>query len=145
MNKRISKDQYYLRIAEMIAIRSTCIRHKYGAVIVNDDIIVSTGYNGAPRGEDNCCDQGECYMEKHSCPIGQAAAEHGDQWGSCVAVHAEQNAIIAAPRKDLMGATLYLACLSDKPNISPCNICDRMIKNAGIARIRTKGGTTHET
>jgi len=145
MSKRISKDDYYLRIAEAIAIRSTCVRHKYGAVIVNDDIIVSTGYNGAPRGEPNCIDGDECYMDRHTSPVGQEAAEHGDQWGLCVAVHAEQNAMLAASRKDLKGSTLYLACLSDKENIGPCNICDRMIKNAGIARVRTKGGMTYET
>jgi dCMP deaminase len=137
---RIGKDDYYLKIAETIAIRSTCIRHKYGAVIVNDDVIVATGYNGAPRGEANCCDAGECYRDKHKSPVGTGAAEHGNQYGTCVAVHAEQNAIIAAGRKELLGATLYLACLSDKANTGPCNVCDRMIKNAGIVKVVTEGG-----
>jgi len=145
MSKRISKDDYYLRIAEMIAIRSTCVKHKYGAVIVNDDVIVSTGYNGAPRGEENCIDRDKCYIESHCAPVDRNAAEHGDQYGLCVAVHAEQNAMLAASRKDLKGSTLYLACLSEKENIGPCNICDRMIKNAGISRVRTKGGVTRET
>jgi dCMP deaminase len=136
---RIGKDEYYLQIAETIAIRSTCLRHKYGAVIVNDDVIVATGYNGAPRGEANCCDTGECYRSKHAAPFDERAAAHGGQYGTCVAVHAEMNAIIAASRKELLGATLYLACLSDKENAGPCNICDRMIRNAGIVKVVTKG------
>ena len=138
---RIGKDEYYLKIAETIAIRSTCLRRRYGAVIVKDDVIVATGYNGAPRGEANCCDLGECYKEKHSMPVDNRAAKHGDQYGTCVAVHAEQNAIIAAPHSALMGATLYLACLSDDKDPAPCNICDRMIKNAGIEKVITKGGS----
>lgn len=135
---RIGKDEYYLKIAETIAIRSTCIRHKYGALIVNDDVIVAAGYNGSPRGETNCCDTGKCYKEEHREPVDTKAAEHGGQYGSCVAVHAEQNAIISASRKELYGATLYLACLSEKINTGPCNCCDRMIKNAGITRVITK-------
>ncbi len=139
---RISKTEYYLKIAEAVAIRSTCLKHKYGAVIVNNDVIVATGYNGAPRGELNCCNVGECYRDKHSSPVDPKAAEHGEQYGLCVAVHAEQNAIIAASIKELQGSTLYLACLSDKQNIGPCNICDRMIRNAGIARVVTKEALT---
>ena len=137
---RISKKEYYLKIAETIAIRSTCLKHKYGAIIVNNDVIVAAGYNGSPRGELNCCDTGACYCENHSQPLDENAAAHGSQYGLCVAVHAEQNAIIAASHKDLRGAALYLACLSDKPNTSPCNVCDRMIKNAGIAEVITNGG-----
>ena len=136
---RITKDEYYLKIAEVIAIRSTCLKHKYGAVIVNDDVIVATGYNGSPRGEVNCCDTNKCYRENHIIPIDIKAAEHGEQYGSCVAVHAEQNAIISASHKELRGATLYLVCLSEKLNTGPCNFCDRMIKNAGIVRVVTKG------
>lgn len=136
---RIGKDEYYLKIAETIAIRSTCLRRKYGAVIVNNDEIVAAGYNGSPRGEPNCCDTGECYRDKHAKPIGERAAVHGEQYGTCVAVHAEQNAIISAARKELQGATLYLACLSDEVDPAPCNFCDRMIKNAGIKKVVTKG------
>ena len=139
---RISKKDYYLKIAETIAIRSTCLKHKYGAIIVNNDIIVAAGYNGSPRGELNCCDTGECYCETHKEPLDENAAVHGSQYGLCVAVHAEQNAIIAASHKELSCATLYLACLSDKPNTGPCNVCDRMIKNAGIAEVITNGGGT---
>jgi dCMP deaminase len=135
---RLSKAEYYLKIAETVAIRSTCLKHKYGALIVNNDVIVATGYNGAPRGELNCCDTGVCYRENHTAPIDEKAAVHGDQYGLCVAVHAEQNAIIFASYKELHGAVLYLACLSDKVNIRPCNICDRMIKNAGVIQVVTK-------
>lgn len=138
--KRISKDSYYLKIAEVVAARSTCLRRQYGAVIVSGDEIIATGYNGAPRGEANCCDVGECYCQKHSTPIDEHAAQHGDQYGTCVAVHAEQNAIISASRREMQGATLYLACLDSSIDPAPCNICDRMIKNAGIARVITKAG-----
>lgn len=135
---RIDKDTYYLKIAETVARRSTCLHRQYGAVIVNNDEIISTGYNGAPRGEANCCEAG-CYKDRCKVPITESAAKHGDQYGSCVAVHAEMNAIISAARKEMQGGTLYLACLDDtKP--TPCNICDRMIKNAGIARVITKEG-----
>lgn len=127
---RIDKDNYYLNIAKAVAARSTCLRRQYGAVIV---AVIATGYNGAPRGEVNCCDVGRCYCKEHSTPIDAHAARHGDQYGTCVAVHAEQNAIISAPRR----ATLYLACLDDSIDPAPCNICDRMIKNAGITRAGT--------
>ena len=90
--QRIGKEAYYLSIAAQVARRSTCLRRQYGAVIVNHDEIVATGYNGAPRGEPNCCDVGECYREAHGIP-------HGEQYEKCVAVHAECNAIISASRK----------------------------------------------
>lgn len=138
---RIDKDNYYLKIAEVVATRSTCLRRQYGAVIVNRDEIIATGYNGAPRGEANCCDTEVCYCRTHSEPVDKMAAKHGEQYGSCVAVHAEQNAIISAARKDTQGATLYLACLDKDVDPAPCNICDRMIKNAGIARVVTRAGT----
>lgn len=135
---RPDKDTYYLNIAKAVAARSTCLRRKYGAVIVANDRIISTGYNGSPRGEPNCCDAGKCYCREHSLPIDPHAAEHGDQYGVCVAVHAEQNAIINAPPHEMCGATLYLVCLDESVNPAPCNICDRMIKNAGIIRVVTK-------
>lgn len=138
---RIDKDNYYLNIAKAVAARSTCLRRQYGAVIVADDEIIATGYNGAPRGEANCCDVGRCYCKEHSTPIDAHAARHGDQYGTCVAVHAEQNAIISAPRRAMRGATLYLACLDDSIDPAPCNVCDRMIKNAGITRVVTRAGT----
>jgi len=135
---RITKDEYYIKIAEAVAVRSTCLKHKYGAVIVSGDAIIATGYNGAPRGEPNCCDVGECHAEARSRPVDDKAAMHGGQYGSCAAVHAEQNALISASSKELKGAKLYLACLSGKREIGSCNICDRMIKNAGILKVVTK-------
>ena len=127
---RIDKDNYYLNIAKAVAARSTCLRRQYGAVIVADDEIIATGYNGAPRGEANCCDVGKCYCREHSTPIDEHAARHGDQYGTCVAVHAEQNAIIQAARMgvSIAGATLY--CTHQ-----PCVICAKMIINSGIKRI----------
>lgn len=136
---RIDRDSYYLNIAKAVAARSTCLRRQYGAVIVSGDEIIATGYNGSPRGELNCCDVGECYCEKHSSPVDERAAKHGGQYGACVAVHAELNAIISAARRDMRGATLYLACLDESIDPAPCNYCDRMIKNAGIIKVVTKG------
>ena len=130
---RPEKDQYYLDIAAEVAKRSTCLRRQYGAVIVKNDEIIATGYNGAPRGTRNCCDLGECWREAHNIP-------HGEQYEKCVSVHAEQNAIISARRQDMISSTLYLAgwenderMSSDK--VSPCTICARMIRNAGIKEV----------
>ena len=129
---RIDKNDYYLNIAFAVAQRSTCIRRQYGAVIVNHDEIVSTGYNGSARGEENCCDVGKCWRQEHDIP-------HGEQYEKCVAVHAEQNAVISASRKDMLGATLYLVGIENGELIEaePCEICRRMITNAGIANIVT--------
>lgn len=137
---RLSKDEYYLKIAEVVALRSTCLRRQYGAVIVNNEEIIATGYNGAPRGEINCSDAGQCYCRKNVTPLNPNAAAHGSQYGSCVAVHAEQNVLISASRKDMQGATLYLATLDPAVDPNPCNFCDRMIKNAGIVKVVTKAG-----
>lgn len=127
---RLTKDKYYLGIAKAVSKRSSCLRRQYGAVIVNGDEIISTGYNGSPRGETNCCDVGECK---------RVNAEHNDgNYAECPAVHAEMNAIISASRKDMMGATLYLAGFENGQEIEnavPCPICERLIKNAGIGRV----------
>jgi dCMP deaminase len=128
---RISKHDYYLGIARAVAKRSTCIRRQYGAVIVKNDEIISTGYNGSPRGEINCCDVGYCWRE-------QNGISHGTQYEKCVAVHAEQNAIISAARKDMIGATLYLVGFENDREIEksvPCLICERLIKNSGIESV----------
>jgi len=133
---RISKHDYYLNIAKAVSQRSTCLRRKYGAVIVKDDEIIATGYNGSARGEVNCCDVGYCYREENNIPP-------GEQYEKCQAVHAEQNAIISASRKDLIGSTLFLAGFdknSEITNPQPCLICSRLIKNAGIRKIVTNGG-----
>lgn len=130
--KRISKDRYYLDIAKSVLERSTCLRRKYGAIIVNNDEIISTGYNGAPRGEQNCIDCGYCERERLNIP-------KGERYELCVAVHAEQNAIISAARRDMIGGTMYIVGqnVSDGTlaNPSPCMICRRLILNSGITRV----------
>lgn len=138
---RPSKDTYYLGIAKAVAQRATCLRRIYGAVIVNNDEIVSTGYNGAPRGERNCCDTGKCYRRLHQVP-------HGQMVEKCVAVHAEENAIISASRREMQGATLYLWGMDVETgkellNPEPCLQCWRRIHNAGIVRVVTMGGDAH--
>lgn len=129
--KRISKDMYYLGMAEAALARSTCLRRHYGAVIVKDDAIISTGYNGSPRGEANCIDTGICERERLNVP-------KGERYELCVAVHAEQNAIINAPRDRMIGATIYIvgreATTGEYANPAPCMMCRRFIKNAGIVK-----------
>ena len=136
---RIPKDDYYLNIALAVAQRSTCIRRQYGAVIVKNDEIIATGYNGAPRGEQNCCDSEYCWREANSIP-------HGERYEACKSVHAEQNAIISASRKDMIDSTLYLAGIENGKVISasPCDICRRMIINAGISVVVTTEEETNE-
>ena len=142
---RPSKDEYYLNIALAVSKRSTCLKRHYGCVIVKDDIIVATGYNGSPRGMENCCDRGSCK---------RANAERYTSYEMCDSVHAEQNALIAASHDRLIGATAYLACeqhnddclVSGLPdwikddNPVPCPLCMRMLKNAGIVRVVNGGG-----
>lgn len=129
--ERPSKVKYYLDIAAAVAARSTCIRRQYGAVIVKNDTIVSTGYNGTARGLVNCCDLNECYREAHNIP-------HGQQYEKCKAVHAETNAIINASREEMCGAILFLAGFENgerMKNPTPCEMCSRMITNSGIRRV----------
>lgn len=128
---RISKTEYYLGIARAVAQRSTCLRRQYGAVLVKNDCIISTGYNGSPHHEANCCDVGECWRESHGVP-------QGEQYEKCVAVHAECNAISQAGR-EAAGAVLYLAGFENgKPiDAKPCVMCSRMIRNAQIAEVIT--------
>ncbi len=128
---RITKDEYYLSLAEVVATRATCLHRQYGAVIVKDDRIIATGYNGAPRGEANCCDRGVC--PRDTCP-----PPEGDKYSACVAVHAEQNALICAA--NAQGATLYLATTDEHTDPKPCYICNRMIQNAGLSAVITKRG-----
>ena len=126
---RPDKHEYYLDIARAVSRRSTCLRRQYGAVIVNNDEIIATGYNGAPRGCENCCDIGQCNRMSH---------EHNDgNYGDCKSVHAEQNAIISASRSEMIGATLYLAGFENGQAIAaePCPICYRLIINAGIVEV----------
>lgn len=135
---RITKDEYYLGIALAVSKRSTCLKRHYGCVIVKDDIIIATGYNGSPRGEENCCDRGTCK---------RANAKRYSDYENCDSVHAEQNALIATSRERLLGATLYLACeeyssndFHEDENPIPCSICARMIKNSGITRVVNRRG-----
>lgn len=132
MNRR-DKTNYYLDIAEAVLERSTCIRRKFGAIVVKNDEIISTGYNGAPRGRKNCSDLDYCQREKLGVPRGQ-------RYELCRSVHAEANAIISASRADLLGSTLYLACHDAQSNemdgaVEPCSMCKRLILNAGIERV----------
>lgn len=132
---RPSKTNYYLDIAKTVSGRSTCNRRQYGAIIVKDDRIISTGYNGSSRGDVNCCDEGVCYREANGIP-------HGQQYEKCRAVHAEANAIINANPSDMVGATLYLAGFENGEviaNPQPCEMCSRLIANAQIKNIITKG------
>lgn len=128
---RPSKTSYYLAIAAVVATRSTCIRRQYGAVIVKEDQVIATGYNGSAKGEPNCCDAHVCWRHEHGVP-------HGEQYEKCVAVHAEDNAISQAGR-DAIGATLYLVGFENGEKIpaKPCVMCARKIKNAGIAEVVT--------
>lgn len=130
---RTSKENYYLDIAEAVSQRGTCLRKKYGAVIVKDDTIVSTGYVGAPRGRVNCCDRGTCLREELNIP-------RGERYELCRSVHAEQNAIIAASRKEMLGSSLFLVGIDCKTgdyveNASCCQMCKRMVINAGIEKV----------
>lgn len=131
--ERVSKINYYLDIAQTVAKRSTCLRKHYGAIIVKDDSIVSTGYNGAPRGRKNCSDLNFCLRDKLNIP-------RGERYEMCRAIHAEANAIISASREEMIGATLYMACVDPKTGelaagMSSCAMCKRQVINAGIEKV----------
>ena len=130
---RIDKENYYLDIAQTVLERSTCLCSQYGALIVRNDEIVSTGYNGAPRGRSNCIDLGYCIREKMNIP-------QGERYELCRSVHAEANAIISASRRDMIGATIYLVGRDARTNellsdAMSCSMCKRQIINAGIDKI----------
>ncbi|MBR3967602.1 MAG: cytidine deaminase [Clostridia bacterium] len=131
--ERVSKHNYYLDIAQTVSERSTCLRRCYGAIIVKNDVIVSTGYNGAPRGRQNCSDLKFCQREKLGIP-------RGERYELCRSVHSEANAIIAAPRDQMLGSTLYMVCTEPMTGkivggSSSCMMCKRMIINAGISTV----------
>ncbi len=130
---RRDKVNYYLDIAQTVAVRSTCLRRRYGAIIVKNDEIVSTGYNGAPRGRRNCTDLNFCRREQLNVP-------RGERYEICRSVHAEANAIISAARRDMLGAELYLVGLNGRDdglveNADSCPMCKRLIINAGISNV----------
>ena len=136
--ERKTKDNYYLDIADSVRERATCLRRTYGAIIVKNDEIVSTGYNGAPRGRCNCSDMGVCHREELQIPS-------GERYELCRSVHAEANAIISASRRDMLGATLYLAGRDARTgeylkDTTSCSMCRRMIINAGIDRVIARRG-----
>ena len=145
---RPNKDTYYLDIALAVSKRSTCLKRHYGCVIVKDDIIIATGYNGSPRGEVNCCDVGAC---------GRKDAERYTGYENCKSVHAEQNALIVADSDKLIDATVYLACEEHNDsfcfqgglewykdmNPAPCPLCMRMLKNARVKRIVNERGNVY--
>lgn len=131
--KRVDKHNYYLDIAETVIERGTCLRRNFGAIIVKNDEIVSTGYTGAPRGRKNCSDLGICIREKLSIP-------RGERYELCRSVHAEANCIISAQRRDMLDSTLYLVgreCSTGQlvANTSSCSMCKRLIINAGIKNV----------
>ena len=130
---RRDKTNYYLDIADAVSERGTCLRRRYGAVIVNNDQIISTGYVGAPRGRQNCTDLGYCVRNQLNVP-------RGERYELCRSVHAEMNAIINAPREQMIGATLYLCgreADTDEyiKNSCCCSLCKSMIINSGIERV----------
>ena len=133
----MTKDEYYLGIALAVAKKSTCLKKQYGAVIVKNDTILSTGYNGNCRGETHCikCSKIDCNKDEA-------------EYSTCKSVHAEMNAIISASRNEMLGATLYLAGYitstgEENLNVEPCEICLRLIKNAGINRVVTNNGVLY--
>lgn len=131
--ERVSKINYYLDIAQTVAKRSTCLRKHYGAIIVKDDCIVSTGYNGAPRGRKNCSDLMFCMRDKLNIP-------RGERYEMCRSIHAEANAIISASREEMIGSTLYMASVDPQsgeliPGTSSCAMCKRQVINAGIEKV----------
>lgn len=140
---RIDKKNYYLDIAETVLERGTCLRRNFGAIIVKNDQIVSTGYVGAPRGRKNCIDMGRCIREENNIP-------RGERYELCRSVHAEANAIIHAPREQMLGATLYLVGKDVKTgeyvqNASACAMCKRLIINAGIKKVIIRNTKTEFT
>lgn len=139
--ERRDKINYYLDLAEVVSCRSTCLRRRYGAVIVKNDQVISTGYVGAPRGRANCTDLGRCVRVELKVP-------RGERYELCRSVHAEANAIIHANRDDMLGSTLYLTGveMSDGSyikNANSCSMCKRMIINAGINKVVVRDDKDH--
>ena len=131
--ERRDKINYYLDLAEIVSQRTTCLRRRYGAVIVKNDEVISTGYVGAPRGRKNCTDLGYCIRAELQIP-------RGERYELCRSVHAEANAIISASRDKMLDATLYLTGVevadgSYVANSCCCSMCKRMVINAGIKEV----------
>ena len=140
---RINKINYYLDIAEATLQRSTCLRRNFGAIIVKNDEIISTGYNGSPRGRKNCIDLGYCMREKMNIP-------RGERYELCRSVHGEENAIISAARKDMIGSSLFLVGKTYETgeyvkDARPCAMCKKIIINSGIEKIYIRNTKTEYT
>jgi len=135
--ERISKIDTYLNCAEVFAYRSTCLKRKYGAVIVKDDVVISTGYNGSPRGMENCCDLG-------TCPRIERCMHQGEGYGICRAIHAEMNALLNCSRQQTLGADLYLVGINPADHsihkANPCPLCARSIIQSGIRNVYMRVG-----
>jgi dCMP deaminase len=136
-------DKRFMEVTELIGTWSSCYQENrhVGAIIVKNKRIIATGYNGAPAGIESCMDKGECMRKKLN-------VASGTRHELCYAVHAEQNAIIQAARKDMIGSTLYLTGVNPSSGaemsvVEPCQICLRLIKNAGINRIINKKGVIY--
>ena len=124
-------DNYFIEIAKVVSLRSTCLRRRYGALIVKDRVIVSTGYNGSPRGMANCIDTGKCTRKELNIPS-------GERYELCEAVHAEQNAIINGSPERMKDATIYIAGFEENGDFAdgaPCKLCNRIIRNAQIKEV----------
>lgn len=139
--ERRDKVNYYLDLADVVAKRGTCLRRLYGAVIVKNDEVISTGYVGAPRGRKNCSDLGTCIRQKMNIP-------RGERYELCRSIHAEANAIISAERERMIGSSLYLAGREAGSgeyiaNSSSCSMCKRMIINAGIETVYIRDDEDH--
>lgn len=137
---RVGKSNYYLDIAETVLSRGTCLRRNYGAIIVKNDEIISTGYTGSPRGRKNCIDINFCIRDKLNIP-------RGTMYEVCRSVHAEANCIISAARRDMIDSTLYLVGRNAADgkyveNANSCTMCKRMIINSGIQKVVIRDNET---
>lgn len=135
--ERPSKHQYYIGIAAAVSARSTCLRRRYGCVIVKNDEIIATGYNGNPRGMVDCIATGLCTK------VDRSHNSSPDSYEQCKAVHAEMNALLSAPRSELIGSDLYLYCWDcekqeEVRDAFPCPICLRLIQNAGVRSVNNR-------
>lgn len=132
----MTKDEYYIKIAEAVCLKSKCFKKHYGSVIVKNDTVISTGYNGTARGETECIVCTKVDVDKDY-----------KEYSTCPAIHSEMNAIISASREEMLGSTLYLAGWDVEKNqfieAKPCEICLRLIKNAGINRVVNSAGTLY--
>lgn len=141
----MDKDEYYLDIAEVVSQKSTCLRKKWGAIIVQDNVIVSTGFNGAPRKMEDCTQRGYCHLVQ--CRKETSRDQRGTMYEECYSVHAEQNAIIFGNLDRMKNSTLYLVGKQTNgldegwiyvDNPTPCKLCRKMIINAGINKVVTR-------